>query len=392
MSGNCTILGVPANRLERHPVGAGVLIVAVLLGLLELAGQGYYRLRHGVWLCRDHAPQTRFTPYGLWELLPEVPPPLATDVNGFVHNGYDRPFSADAGKRLIFVLGGSTVYGMGASSNATTFPAQLEKKLEARHPGCCRVVNAGITAFFTYEQLGLVEGRLSQELSPDLVLALDGRNDALYASAYTDWKPNWSPAYDETAASVNASMRPSPVGALAAWLPLHSSLAHYLFWFVIRPALDKRKAGFQLARTRKEAAPSGVLARAAEAYVTNHEVARLRLARRGVPYYAFLQPTLAPSLRRVSREDEQAYMKQFFGDFHLTPETYYGGLDGFYEAARKRGKSLPWFVDLSRVFEKDEPRIYVDSCHYTDLADGVLAGKVAAFLETHERRLLKGKR
>jgi acyl-CoA thioesterase-1 len=82
----------------------------------------------------------------------------------------------------ILALGSSSTQGVGASSPAAAYPAQLELALTRRFPGQeIVVVNAGIAG----ETADLTLARLDRELEnskPDLVLWQVGTNDALTAA------------------------------------------------------------------------------------------------------------------------------------------------------------------------------------------------------------------
>lgn len=92
----------------------------------------------------------------------------------------------------IFMLGGSTLYGLGVQSDATypkhpslrndeTVPYFLEQTVN-RHLGAAgldmrvEVINAGVTAYQTYQHVQYVLETL-YEYDPDILLFLDGHND-----------------------------------------------------------------------------------------------------------------------------------------------------------------------------------------------------------------------
>ncbi len=97
-----------------------------------------------------------------------------TDRYGFIHNGdKSRLISKDA--FTIFILGGSTVAGHGASSNSQTIPAHLERLLQEK----CRnvqVINAGVAGYYSAKELL----KISNEIlffDPDIIVTFGGTND-----------------------------------------------------------------------------------------------------------------------------------------------------------------------------------------------------------------------
>ncbi len=98
----------------------------------------------------------------------------------------DRPKTA--GICRIFVIGGSTAFGSGASTNETTVGGYLERYLneQAKAYGCrFEVVTAAACGWASTHERILVENRLL-ELEPDVVLALSGHNDVFWGMLQCD--------------------------------------------------------------------------------------------------------------------------------------------------------------------------------------------------------------
>lgn len=110
------------------------------------------------------------------------------DAEGFRD---DRDFAdlarlRGSGKRLIVCVGESSTYGMSASSNAHTYPAQLERALREQSGDERWVVfNAGVPGYTSHEILELVKLRLLK-LEPEIVLTMNLRNDLEFVARYLD--------------------------------------------------------------------------------------------------------------------------------------------------------------------------------------------------------------
>jgi hypothetical protein len=78
-------------------------------------------------------------------------------------------------KYTIIFLGGSTVFGIVTSSDKTTIPAFLEKKLKEENLDV-QVINAGIPKATSVDELYLLETDLLK-YKPNLVIMYDGWND-----------------------------------------------------------------------------------------------------------------------------------------------------------------------------------------------------------------------
>ena len=78
----------------------------------------------------------------------------------------------------IFVLGGSTGFGSGSTSDESTIPGFLQKKFnEANLNVRVEVINAGISAFESFAETYYIKNKLIH-FEPDLFIVYDGGNDA----------------------------------------------------------------------------------------------------------------------------------------------------------------------------------------------------------------------
>ena len=78
----------------------------------------------------------------------------------------------------IFVIGGSTIFGAGSTSDVTTIPALLQKKFnELEQDFDIEVINAGIVSANSISEKFYIENYLL-EFNPDLLIIYDGWNDS----------------------------------------------------------------------------------------------------------------------------------------------------------------------------------------------------------------------
>lgn len=132
---------------------------------------------------------------------------LGTDAEGFIYNSSpNRDFALrDSSFFRAFLLGGSTVMGLGVEKNVETMASQLELKLSEILPRA-RTVNCGCGAYTSWQQLLY----LSLELiihKPDVIIVLDGWNDFVHSSwgnkGYGGkWIPNTLHSLDDIVAII----------------------------------------------------------------------------------------------------------------------------------------------------------------------------------------------
>jgi lysophospholipase L1-like esterase len=84
----------------------------------------------------------------------------------------------------IIMLGGSGTFGYAAGGDRTTIPAVLERRINSAGGEKTEVLNAGVIAFISGQDLVYLETELI-DLNPDLVIAYDGYNDFFAAATLT---------------------------------------------------------------------------------------------------------------------------------------------------------------------------------------------------------------
>lgn len=80
------------------------------------------------------------------------------------------------GKYRIFVVGGSTVFGSGATSDETTIPGFLQQLFDNSTLNNIQVINAGIPSGDSTTESKLIKNKIIK-YDPDLIIVYDGWND-----------------------------------------------------------------------------------------------------------------------------------------------------------------------------------------------------------------------
>ena len=77
----------------------------------------------------------------------------------------------------IFLIGGSTTFGVGSTSDSSTIPYFLQEKLIKQFPNLnIEVINAGIPQAYSFTELNLIEDKILS-YSPNMLIIYDGWND-----------------------------------------------------------------------------------------------------------------------------------------------------------------------------------------------------------------------
>jgi len=167
-----------------------ILLLTIVAAGLELGVRFYLRETRGY--DGEHLYQFVFDPYK--NILPS---PNYVDTRGIRHNskGFRRStevsLAKPSGTYRIFLMGGSTAYGIGGLwphiddrypvlKNSETIDAYLEQALSSALPGWkVEVINAAITSTWTHHNLIYLNQTILKH-HPDMVLFLDGFNDYYY--------------------------------------------------------------------------------------------------------------------------------------------------------------------------------------------------------------------
>jgi len=99
------------------------------------------------------------------------------NVNEYGFRGSEVSKQKLDGTYRIFIIGGSTTFGTGSTSDETTIPGFLQKKYESADlPFPVEVINTGVSTGFSAGETYMVKEKLI-DFEPDLLIIYDGWND-----------------------------------------------------------------------------------------------------------------------------------------------------------------------------------------------------------------------
>lgn len=203
---------------------AGIIIILVTLGVLEVAGRYYIRYRTRqlpvIFGDANWGGIHTYDPDLLWKMLPnqkDVPCPYPVSTNSLgLRSKEIRPME---GQFRILAIGDSRTFG-DAAGNSGTWPALLEDFLNTNIPGDFEVINAGVGGYCAYQGMRFLEKHVV-ELKPHLVIACFGTNAwgtvPPGAGGIVDWDDltqRWGveALVREAVKGAAAAIQPSPFG------------------------------------------------------------------------------------------------------------------------------------------------------------------------------------
>jgi len=297
---------------------------------------------------------------------------LATDENGY---SITPSYSHAQPDITIVVTGGSTIFGIGSTNNLTTVPSILERLINERLNIRAEVVNLALRGGKSFQEMLLVD-RFLAENHADLVLVISGVNEA--SGAIDDptvegaflGKHVWNNAVSLIhRAERGEFMLINLTSKLRSWSYTYDLLYRQFDKFKkkeessspsVPPKLNFRREALTTIKQRAHIA--------ATHYAATDQISRMN----GAKFIMLLQPTprykmnwTEEEMSRITRKYESKDLMRIYGQKEHE----------FYDAFRETEKPFQ-FVDLSNIFSETKETLYIDHCHYNDLAAEKFAEKI----------------
>jgi len=358
---------------------------------------------------------------------------LATDAFGFISNGdIKRDISKkEQGTYRIFILGGSTIAGVGIKSAEKSITAQLEQMLNAspnKNRPHFQVINAGTIGWYSPHEVVFSQLELLY-YKPDMIINFDGVNDMLIANFKTHDTKNKSieryyiHPYQGDLSKELVDKKLSNKLFRFAWAnskynpARYSYFLHFIFYgiprlFAIRKseniktaAIDKLRDMYPEIPSRNWYAWRNIVGIAnnwkkkkhienlpalsnvdfADRFVKNLNNMRAICEANNVKYMAILQPILLHEYKQFFPKIEKFYydcvMQTFFNyhnkNYRLSALNYYK-----LSANLAKDKMSNDFVDFSKIFYSEKENLYYDWVHYNARGNKVIASKMKKLIES----------
>lgn len=281
------------------------------------------------------------------------------DTFGFRLDSMKLRFDASPTFKKIWMLGGSTVQGLGVRGDDTV-PAHLNKLL-ARDGSQYRVVNMGQAGFTSTQELLLLVETLASGFRPDAIITYDGASDVPFAGEIT--KTGW-PAWEKHTPKSNILLDVQggeSVGTLLALTLLRMTKMDDLM-----SSLAKRPAN--------AAYPADNWDVVARRYLTTLNMIKALADGQSAPSFFFFQPVLQYEehykLRKIAADEER------FGP-RMSPDEYKRveavGAPALAELRARLGS----FFDIHDVFRgHDGEKLYADPRHPVGAGNGIIAARI----------------
>jgi hypothetical protein len=301
---------------------------------------------------------------------------INTDAQGYSIT----PLSYDKPDITIAVTGGSTMFGAGSSTNATTVPSLLEKIIFEKTGTKAEVYNLAVPGYQSFQEM-LSLYKFFKSHKADIVLSVSGRNDASFALREQNIHSSslLSEVYDRVALANPYDAENSNLRATISFLKAHSytfDLLHSVFPKVMRRVREfsvndaKEDNSVPLESDRGGAVYNNIDERSkltSQHYAVMNTIAQ----ERGAKYMMLLQPTTFTK-EILSSDEIKCSQTRVWRDQRIANNILRDYEGKFFTSLSKRAKKYP-FVDLTAIFSGITTTNYVDMCHYNDQGARVVA-------------------
>jgi len=306
-----------------------------------------------------HRKQSRYLPFLGWIGQANMNlPTISTNTLGF----RDAPLQPrTASEFRILLLGGSTAWGLGASSNKATVAGALEAFLNAANGETTfRVMNGAYPGWQSRQELVALMEYYSQ-FDPDLVVALTGYNDLHVLALGGNPDLQMRAESQMLAEAVDATLK--PMGTLRSIRKVAGSLGIWRIVVYFREMMQNNASGVSKVLAYDAGDSERILPGIADRYVTMSNFA----ARRGSRLLIAVQPDIYTTGKSFPPEEQQV-LERFTGKYMNIADVY----------SRYRNDALGYFsaiiaansnasvTDLAAVFDASNEAVFLDECHLND--------------------------
>lgn len=319
-----------------------------------------------------------YTPYVVWRSRPFAGEFIDIDEEG----NRSTHHNSDAGDPLrIWLFGGSVIWGLGAP-DSDTVSSQLARHFKNESGIDAEVRNLGEIGFVNTQEIVLLMRELQQGRRPDLVVFLDGANDAPAAVLWPEFDGNHMNFTDiRDRFERQAKQELSPTLRI-----LHRS-GTWRMAEVLRKKLVTRP-------TRQKAPPYTIPTDPAETARRGNRAAEIWLANRRfvdalgshyqfTPFY-LLQPSLKVGAKAEHPSEVAILATEMENDAkRVGMESFAAMREAVRRELEAEGEPNPRTVDLSDLFAEVSEPLYFDYVHVGHAGNRLIARGIADVLERY---------
>lgn len=304
--------------------------------------------------------ETIFVNYPFKIMLPNQHFPTI-NINEYGFRGSEITKEKPDNTYRIFMVGGSTTFGTGSTSDQTTIPGFLQKKFDSLGlPFDVQVVNAGFSGGNSISEVWLIKNRIL-EFEPDLLIIYDGYNDVYYIEKennnftkdndFDTQMINFQKIFDETFLRI---------------------LSSYKTLDKIVEKVEKSKTDFDNPKKENpkkyKMVDDNIRSNKISAWKEHWKEICQVGKEKGYEVIVTIQPILGSSDRELSKQEKNKFILWENEKRLVVLEDYANSLNFLEDYCYKT-------ADLRKVFDDINRPIYTDNVHMSDFGNEIVANE-----------------
>ena len=268
------------------------------------------------------------------------------NINSLGFRGVEFDLIKNEDTYRIIMVGGSTTFGSGSTSDNTTIPGFLEQKFHEEKFNNIEIINAGNRAASSFEEAYSIRSNY-KNLQPDLFIIYDGWNDSFRNNPEKDLGPSIS----------STELKQSKKSALDSLIS--ELLLVYRTPAVVYPLIQQISVAVSLTEEVMEK-NSDIWSSRWNKICDENNDAKIKTI-------ILLQPVVGTG-NKILSSDEKIHAEYFKGVKTVEHLKYF--------AKKLPLSSCTMSVDLRNAFDNMDIPIYFDGGHMTDIGNEIIAEKI----------------
>ncbi len=309
-------------------------------------------------ICKDNT-SIRYEVDGILRFVPnQEMETIKINSHGF--RGDDFSEKKDSDVYRIFVVGGSTIFGSGSTSNDTTITAFLQKISRISNTDKkIEIINAGIGSAYSFSEKYLIENNLAK-FQPNLIIVYSGGNDA---------HNRYGEEYIIPGISTNNISSSDQTDFLNIIKKIIKGI-NYRTPFVLMKIISQFNEDIPINNNSKKQVQELWTSRMGEICEGNKK--------KNIKTIVLVQPMLGSGNKHLSSSEEIILEK--YGGYMIDTLNI---LDEISNSLIKLEKMCDETYDLRTSFDDTTESLFFDHIHVNDLGNKIIAEKIHKILENH---------
>ena len=287
----------------------------------------------------------------------------------------------------IAIIGGSTVEGRGSSNNENTIASHLYSCLKNKGLNY-KVLNLGRAGLYSYTSYRLLAEKFLVQFKPKILIQLNGRNDFHFNLTNNDEEFKFYSDINNFKEILEFSLKGNSLNGAIKEIIFYTHSYYYINKIFLKAShyhnrikekyfnqYEKESSIYEKFIKLEDDRSQLRALRGVKIFNANIDSTRNLSEAFGIQYLHFLQPTLF--YKKNLTVKEKSYEQSWFERNDLGNQ-YKEEIINHYKLTKELLNKNS--IDISDLFEFEKDTLYVDSVHYNDKGNKIIANKVCSYV------------